>query len=254
MSDGDTAARSPHLLPFLGDPPDRSSWVRAQETAFNPEHWRAHLGDDAFLPPEFDSLKRDKRGYRLISWQDVHGIAERANEPLGALHTYVAAAAWGSGKRPARPRRIFTGDRAQAWAVAEKLKAAADVLATDDPVAAYRVMDRGGTAYTPGLRAAFFTKFMYYAGYPNEPRECTGQRHPLILDSNVAIALNRLLNLGWRKSGWTADQYRRYLNIAHDWAGQWGDGCDPDVVERVLFSIGQSGSLAVAALTGLPPR
>jgi hypothetical protein len=80
-----------------------------------------------------------------------------------------------------------------------------------------------------------------------------GDRCALILDSYVAIALNRLLELGWGKFGWTGDQYDRYLGIAHDWAAQW-DHCAPDVVERVLFSIEQSGSLAVAALTGLPAR
>ena len=144
----------------------------------------------------------------------MHDIAERATEPLGALHTYVAAAAWGSGKRPARPRKIFTGDRERSWAVAQKLQAAADVLAAADPLAAYRAMDRGGPAYTPGLRAAFATKFLYYAGYA---RTRPDDRCPLILDSNVAIALNRLLDLGWEKFGWTGDQYDRYLDIAHHW-------------------------------------
>ena len=248
--DGRRAAPAGRPLPFLGDPPDRPAWVLAQETAFDPEHWRGHLGDDAFLPPEFATLRIDTDGYRRITRQDVHAIAERAAEPLGALHTFVAAAAWGSGKRPARPRKIFTGDRDRAWAAAEKLAAAADVLTTAGPVAAYRAMDRGGPAYTSALGSAFATKFLYFAGCARTPAR---GRYPLILDGNVAVALNRLLNLGWTKAGWTADQYDRYLDITHDWSTQWSH-CEPDVVERILFSIGQSKSLAVAALTGLQPR
>ncbi len=243
-------ARPGYPLPFPGDPPDRPTWVSTHATSFDPEHWRGHLGDDAFLPPEFGTLRTDGRGYRVITRQDVHHIGERANEPLGALHTYVAAAAWGSGKRPARPRRIFTGDRERSWTVAAKLKTATDVFTAGGPEAAYRAMDVDGPAYTPGLRAAFATKFLYFVGYA---RTGASEQRPLILDSNVAAALNRLLNLGWKEFGWSADQYVRYLDIAHDWADQWS-GCSPDVVERVLFSIGQSESLAVAALTGLPPR
>jgi hypothetical protein len=53
----------------------------------------------------------------VITRQDVHHIAVRSTESLGALHTYVTAAAWGSGKKPARPRRIFTGDRERSWAL-----------------------------------------------------------------------------------------------------------------------------------------
>ncbi|MCF6506584.1 hypothetical protein E9549_04050 [Blastococcus sp. MG754426] len=96
----------------------------------------------------------------------MHQIGKRTTEPLGALHTYVAAAAWGSGKRPARPRKIFTGDRERAWTVAGKLKAAADELASAGAVAAYRALDVGGPAYTPGLRAAYGTKFLYSPAGP----------------------------------------------------------------------------------------
>jgi hypothetical protein len=236
-------------LPFRGAPPDRTTWVLAQKTAFDSERWRGHLGDDAFLPPEFATLPLDDDGYRLITRQVVHTIAERATDALGALHTHVAAAAWGSGKRPARPRQIFDGTRERAWAVAETLHKAADVLRASGPVAAYGAMHLGGAANIPDLGPAYATKFLHYVGYA---RTRAGGRYPLILDSYVAIALNRLLNLGWNKFGWPAAQYDRYLDIAHDWAAEWG--CAPDVVERVLFSIGQSRSLAIAALNGLPAR
>jgi len=255
MTEGDGVAAHPparpaYPLPFRGPAPDRTAWVLEHATSFDPEHWRPYLGDDAFLPPEFAALRTDARGYRVITRGDVHKIAKRATEPLGALHTYVAAAAWGSGKRPARPRRVFDGDRGRAWTVAEKLKVAAEELASAGPVAAYRAMDVGGAAYTPGLRAAFATKFLHYAGYA---RTRPQKRCPLILDSHVALALNRLLDLGWGSFGWTGDQYGWYLGLAADWAARWDDSA-PDVIERVLFSIGQSESLAVAALTGLPAR
>lgn len=238
-----------HRLPFLGDPPDREQWVLGQGVEFDPEHWRAHLGDDTYLPSEFATLPRSK-GYRVIDRGTVHGIAHRATGPLGALHTYVAAAVWGSGKRPARPRKIFTGEAERSWEIAEVFDAVATVLAVNGPGAAYRAMKRGGSLNIPSLGPAYATKFFYYIGYC---RPLVAGRHPLILDKNVAVALNRLLDLGWPTSGWTSGQYETYLDIAGEWSDEW-DGCGPDVIERVLFSIGQSGSLAVAALTGLPPR
>ena len=72
---------------------------------------------------------------------------------------------------------------------------------------------------------------------------------PLILDRWVATALNWLRGTAWstEQGGWTPDQYAEYLEVAASWAHAWGT--EPDVVERVLFAIGQSDELAVSALT-----
>jgi len=75
----------------------------------------------------------------------------------------------------------------------------------------------------------------------------SGVRQPLILDQFVALALNRLVGstLPTAQGGWTTAQYATYLDIAHKWAADWGSA--PDVVERVLFSIGKASSLVVGA-------
>jgi hypothetical protein len=46
--------------------------------------------------------------------------------------------------------------------------------------------------------------------------------------------------------------YGGYLDRLHTWAADWANNCEPDVVERVLFAIGQAPRLAVSALTGVP--
>ena len=51
----------------------------------------------------------------------------------------------------------------------------------------------------------------------------------------------------WPKDGWTADEYRAYLELAVHWATLWQ--VEPDVVERVLFAVGRSEALAVNSLT-----
>jgi len=64
---------------------------------------------------------------------------------------------------------------------------------------------------------------------------------PIILDSNVARALGWLCNAKWRLDGWTTQQYSDYLDIAFDWSRSWS--ATADVVELVLFSVGQSKEL-----------
>jgi hypothetical protein len=50
-------------------------------------------------------------------------------------------------------------------------------------------------------------------------------------------------------TGWTTDQYEEYLHVAAAWAKQWKT--EADVVERVLFAIGRSGSeIAIRSLLG----
>ena len=47
--------------------------------------------------------------------------------------------------------------------------------------------------------------------------------------------------------------YYAYLEKLHSWAHTWGgETCEPDVVERVVFDIGQASRLAVCALSGAP--
>lgn len=91
------------------------------------------------------------------------------------------------------------------------------------------------------------TKFLYFAGYDR----FRGGRQPLILDQYVALALNLLCGLSWPAHDWSTRQYADYLDCAHSWASAWRTS--PDVIERVLFSVGQADPLVVRAFAGSRP-
>jgi len=95
------------------------------------------------------------------------------------------------------------------------------------------------------LGPSFGTKFLYFAGYD---RVADGPQ-PLILDQYVTLALNRLCGLSWPITGWSTSQYADYLARAHRWATMWRTS--PDVIERVLFSVGRADPLVVRVFTGL---
>jgi hypothetical protein len=62
---------------------------------------------------------------------------------------------------------------------------------------------------------------------------------PLILDRYVLLGLNAAAGLDWPLWGWSTNHYERYLDFAHRWAQEWGQGTSPDVVERTLFERGK---------------
>lgn len=109
------------------------------------------------------------------------------------------------------------------------------VLRSDGPIQAYRALDDGGGQRLRGLGPGFFTKVLYFAGWDQVP----GNQQPLILDQHVVRALNEQAGLRWDLDwNWTADQYAHYLDLAQDWAANWGAGTTADVVERRLFEHG----------------
>ena len=227
-------------LPFQGAPPDRDTWVLGQAIRFSPEKWRDALPDPALWPPELKAApKSDREGHHLVDRRIVLRIGERATEPLGAVHTLVAAAVWGTGTSAReRRRRLWVFDQG-ADTVGNLLASAAQRLRTDGPMAAYAYLHGNGRNVIKHLGASFGTKFLYFSGYGR----CRGDQQPLILDENVATALNRLCDL-------TSPQYAEYLGLAHAWARDWQ--ASPDVIERVLFSVGKAERLVVSVFTGLP--
>jgi hypothetical protein len=69
----------------------------------------------------------------------------------------------------------------------------------------------------------------------------------------LAIGLNQLCGGGWAPGGWGTPQYAQYLSLGHDWAKEWKT--NPDVIERVLFSVGKVSKtypLVISIFTGLP--
>ena len=118
------------------------------------------------------------------------------------------------------------------------LATAAQRARADGPLAGYSYLHGEAGNRIKHLGAAFGTKFLYFSGYDR----CHGDRQPLILDENVATALSRLCGL-------TAPQYAEYLSLAHHWAQT---GNTPDVIERVLFSIGKASPLVISVLMACP--
>lgn len=237
-------------LPFLGAPPDRDAWVLAQGFRFSLEKWRDNLPDPAMWPPELDDApEADREGQQIVDRRIVFRIGERATDPLGAVQTLVAASVWGTGTgaRGGYRRRLVLSPGVEV--VGKLLAAAAQKLRAEGPLAAYTFLHGDGRNRIKNLGASFGTKFLYFSGYGR----CRGDQQPLILDENVAIGLNRLCGVDWASGGWGTSQYAQYLSLGHDWAKEWKT--NPDVIERVLFSIGKVSKtypLVISIFTGLP--
>lgn len=225
-------------MPFRGAPPDRSSWVLGQKSRFSAKRWRDELPDPALWPPELNTAP-DSEGWHHVDRRTVFEIGKRAAEPLGAAQTLVAADVWGTGTKARGRSRCLKVFGQGAEAVGNVLAAAAQRLRDDGPQAAYSYLHRDSRNRIKYLGPSFGTKFLYFSGY----NRCHGDRQPLILDDNVAAALSRLCGL-------TVPEYAEYLSLAHDWATDWQT--TPDVIERVLFSIGKASPLVIGVLTGLP--
>jgi hypothetical protein len=202
-------------LPFRGEPPDRDVWVLGQAFQFSAEKWRDGLPDPDMWPPELEAApKSDRREQQVVDRRTVLWIGERATEPLGAVRTLVGAGVWGTGTgargRYRRGLALIQGVKV----IGNPLATAAQKLRADGPPAAYAYLHGDGGNRIKHLGASFDTKFLYFSGYG---RYDGAQQQPLILDENVAIALNRLCGFAWRSSGWSTSQYAAYLSLAHDW-------------------------------------
>jgi hypothetical protein len=232
-------------LPFGGPPPGRDQWVLGQSFPFSPNKWRDQLPRRDLWPPELDGLLASGPGrWPRVDRRAVFRVGERAAEPLGAARTLVAADVWGTGTRGlGRVRRLRVFDH-DADEVGDRLAAAVRILGADGPVKAYAYLHGDNRNLIRHLGPSFGTKFLYFAGYDSVP----GGRQPLILDQYVALALNQMCGLSWPTLGWSTQQYAEYLNLAHSWASEWHTS--PDVIERVLFSVGKADPLVVRVLTG----
>lgn len=229
-------------LPFKGDPPARESCVLSQGFAFNRQSWRSGLPREEAWPQELDTYAVQGRWPR-ITRQDVFTIARRATDATAMSQLFAAAAVWGTGtagRGRVRRLRVFEQDPES---VGERLARARGLLKSCGPLEAYEFL-HGRRNAIPNLGPSFGTKVLYFAGY----EACPGPR-PLILDQYVTIALNRLCHCDWSTTGgWSTTQYGEYLDLAGRWAAEWGT--KPDVIERILFSVGKSQGLAVSALPG----
>jgi hypothetical protein len=227
-------------FPFRGPAPDRDAVVLDQATNVSLAAWQAALPAE-WLPPMFRDAASSKIRVRR---RDVFALAEEAHTPVGAFHTYVAAAAWGSrsGREVSRRLRAFN----DVEAVATRLAAVTAILTAAGTADGYRALLHGDQRVRH-VGPAFGSKYLYFAGYHRVP---PGIR-PLILDENTAVAVQRLTGDACPHEQVSTAEYVGYLRQLHAWAESWG-GCEPDVVERAAFDVGKASRLAVAVLAGIP--
>lgn len=190
----------------------------AQGIRFDPARWKRLLPDSTLWPPELDAAGH------VVTREAVFAVCGNGDVTRGL----VAACVWGAGtgaQSMHRRVRVFTHNERNVLGF--RLAAALELLRETGPVAAYDALL--GRLRIAHLGPAFFTKFLYFAGYDagTEPR-------PLILDRFVA----RGLRAGWPSTGWTSGQYGEYLRHAQVWARE--SGTTPDAVELALFRAGKA--------------
>lgn len=218
---------------FRDPPPDRESYVLRQAIPFNPDQWVTRLPNEEWWPKGLAALPYAGR-WPTVDRRTVFQMAKHADTSEGRRDLLIAALVWGTGtsaRGVVRRMRIFHENDIH-W-LDERICRAKAAIDRGDPVAAYLVLnDRD--ARVKHFRPAFFSKLLYFAS-ADRP---VGDRWPLIIDSNVAIALNELSPQKWEADEqWDSKKYATYLELAHSWADRWG--AEPDVVERRLFELGK---------------
>jgi hypothetical protein len=218
--------------------------VLRQEFRFSPGQWISRLPDPVLWPRELDSLPKTADGQQLIDRNTVFQVGRRATDPLGAGRALLASVVWGTGTAARERTRRLRVFHPPAGEICDQLAGAIEVLRSDGAEAAYTHLHGHGRNIIKHLGPSFGTKLLYFCGYDSSP----GIFKPLILDKYVAGAINRLCGLSWPDTRFSPSQYHHYLELAHFWASSWNTS--PDVIERVLFSVGKASPLAVGALSG----
>ena len=220
----------------------------------DPSAWNSEVPDASnSWPASLDSLPHPKDGQKIltqqrrITRQDVFSLAESSTN---SVQSFVAVSVWGCGMRVLSRRRCLKALGGKGAVSVEKafalnLDQAIDISRNYCPIDAYRALHGKGTGEGAlrihGLGPAYGTKVLYFASYNLTESELK----PLILDSFVSKAINVLCGTTWPEGDFSAAIYRQYLEIAHEWASDWGT--QADVIERILFAVGQSDPLAIKA-------
>lgn len=208
---------------------DRQSVEYIQST------WRSWLEradvDDSVTQKVFDSIGPDS-----VTRPQLRAIAQKADSPEGRLALLIAVLIWGRGKRNGRMRDhivyALTNPRRD-----HVLEETAGLAGQGKIAEAYR-------AWTlPGLRAAFFTKWLWAASSGSaEPDR--GGRRPLrrehcclVLDARVCKSLGAF---EWdsRVASGRRDRparYAAYVRDVHQCARQLGHNTSAEDVEFILF-------------------
>jgi hypothetical protein len=213
------APLAPHAGKIAGSA-DRQS-VRYVGSTWRSWLDRADLGS-AVVDRVFGSL-----GAETVSRQQIRDLARDADSAEGRLALLIGVLVWGRGTANGRMREPIL--RAITHADRDKvLKRTAD-LAQGGPVA-----DAYNAWTLPGLRAAFFTKWLW-AATSLTPDSCC-----LVQDKRV---WNSLGALGWNSLEAAAGQrdwgsrYAAYVKDVHECAGRIGKGVSAEDIEYTLFRI-----------------
>lgn len=221
----------PHDL-FDGAAPDRE-WVLDQGFWFDPVDRKRRLPDEAMWPPELDQCPAEGKK-RFVDRRCVFAIAQRAIETpedtWAATQLLVAAIIWGTGDRGRNAGFRLDGLH-QDTGAPRKLTTALEIVRSSGAKSAFDALFKGGTCKVPEIGPAFFTKFMYFAGFNAKPYLW----QPLIMDERVVRALNRHTTEKWFYDI-TSGQYSTYLDLVKDWAYELQ--ASEDVIERRLFQLG----------------
>ncbi|PTU57873.1 hypothetical protein DBB34_01765 [Sphaerisporangium cinnabarinum] len=207
---------------------------------FRPVWWTSCVGDTS-VSGWLDGLVPDPdgRGYHRITRGEMLAVADGADgwESRALLAGYV----WGTGHLGflvGRRARVFRDtDFAD---LQKRLTVAVDALRTDGPSAAYRELNRGGTASIKHLGPAFFTKFLYIA----DPARVEQPDGALIMDRFVVKALNGLHDWSEPTYGWESFRYPEWLDVATEQAAlattELGRPVRRDEIEYAYFTYGKT--------------
>lgn len=200
--------------------PPTAEQVRGQEFAWGRSQWEKRWPAGMYRPAALDSQEAV-----AVSRRDVHRRAERVDTEADALELYLLMAAWGTGTKA---RAIARAARPlQEEGVAATLLQAHSAARSEEPADCYAQMLRGGSLRIKHLGPAFFTKWIYFAGFE---AGSSGRARPLILDARVARTL------GWATWGWSASSYARYIAVSEALRDAWCPEAPTDVIEYALFT------------------
>lgn len=219
----------------------------AHTVRYTPSRWAEITPWPTALAPVADS------GGAAVSRADVASIVADALRREAFREALVATYVWGKGKRgsPKGSGPTTLGLILSAEGLDRTLARSVSALNEHGARAAYEELN----GRIPWFGAAFFTKFLYFAGKTVRP---ASGPEPLVLDRFLARRLRSLAEaVGretghdpdgsvaawvWSDGGWSPHRYAVYLSFMHEAArqlaktGRWPSGAAPDLLEYALFS------------------
>lgn len=214
-----------------------------------------HVFDETEIPVAwFERAMRDRglpgvvvtgtnaSGLRTISRGSLFALAREVGpdgDEDGILSLLVSTLCWGSGRSSRKNNQrldqfVDAGDRTRHVA---SLRRAWTLAADGDAHGAYWWLIRGGTGGNiPQLGPSYITKVLYMMGGG------ALDWAPVILDDRVSRLLSACGVPINAKGPWPASQYRAYVTLMHEWAGEFSKETKrpvgADEVEKALWAAG----------------